>query len=47
MLKDLLESGKIVPAIDRRYPLHEVADAITYLLSRHASGKVVITVAQP
>jgi NADPH:quinone reductase-like Zn-dependent oxidoreductase len=43
-LKDLLESGKIVPAIDRRYPLRDVADAVTYLLGRHASGKVVITV---
>jgi hypothetical protein len=44
VLKDLRESGKIVPAIDRRYPLREVADAITYLLGGHASGKVVITV---
>jgi len=44
VLKDLVESGKIVPAIDRRYPLRDVAEAITYLLGRHASGKVVITV---
>jgi NADPH:quinone reductase-like Zn-dependent oxidoreductase len=43
-LKVLLESGKIVPAIDCRYPLREVADAITYLLGGHASGKVVITI---
>jgi NADPH:quinone reductase-like Zn-dependent oxidoreductase len=43
-LKDLLDSGKIVPAIDRRYPLREVADAINYLLGGHASGKVVITI---
>jgi NADPH:quinone reductase-like Zn-dependent oxidoreductase len=44
VLKELLETGKLVPAIDRRYPLAEVAAAIRYLLGGHASGKVVITV---
>jgi NADPH:quinone reductase-like Zn-dependent oxidoreductase len=44
LLKDLLEAGKVVPVIDRRYPLSEVADAIRYLEERHARGKVVITV---
>jgi len=43
-LKDLLEAGKIVPVIDRRYPLSEVADALRYLEEGHARGKVVITV---
>jgi NADPH:quinone reductase-like Zn-dependent oxidoreductase len=43
-LKDLLEAGKIVPAIDRRYPLARVADALTYLCAGHSSGKVVINV---
>ena len=42
-LKELLEAGKLVPAIDRRYPLGEVAAAIRYLTGGHASGKVVIT----
>ena len=42
-LKDLLEAGKVVPVIDRRYPLSEVAEAIRYLEERHARGKVVIT----
>lgn len=43
-LKDLLATGKIVPVIDRRYPLSEVAEALRYLEERHAKGKVVITV---
>src|SRR5262249_2612097 len=44
VLKQLLETGKVVPAIDRRYPLARVAEALDYLLAGHASGKVVITV---
>jgi NADPH:quinone reductase-like Zn-dependent oxidoreductase len=43
-LKDLLEAGKVVPVIDRRYPLSEVAEALRYLAEGHARGKVVITV---
>ena len=41
-IKDLLESGKVVPVIDRRYPLNETAEAIRYLEEGHALGKVVI-----
>jgi NADPH:quinone reductase-like Zn-dependent oxidoreductase len=44
LLKDLLEAGKVVPVIDRRYPLSDVAEALRYLGERHAQGKVVITV---
>ncbi|MFC2054105.1 NAD(P)-dependent alcohol dehydrogenase [Chloroflexota bacterium] len=43
-IKELLEAGKVVPVIDRRYPLSEVAEAIRYLEGGHAQGKVVITV---
>src|ERR1017187_8174765 len=43
-VKDLLEAGKIVPVIARRYPLSEVAEALRYLEQGHAQGKVVITV---
>lgn len=43
LLKDLLAAGKIVPVIDRRYPLSEVAEALGYLEEGHAKGKVVIT----
>jgi NADPH:quinone reductase-like Zn-dependent oxidoreductase len=45
-LKELLEAGKIVPVIDRRYPLHETADALRYLGAGHARGKVIITMGQ-
>jgi NADPH:quinone reductase-like Zn-dependent oxidoreductase len=44
LLKDLLAAGKIVPVIDRRYPLREVAEALRYLAEGHAQGKIVITV---
>ncbi len=43
-MKELLEAGKVVPVIDRRYPLGETAEAIRYLEEGHARGKVVITV---
>ncbi len=43
-VKELLEAGKVVPVIDRRYPLSETAEAIRYLEEGHARGKVVITV---
>ena len=43
-IKELLETGKVVPVIDRRYPLGETAEAIRYLEEGHAQGKVVITV---
>ena len=43
-VKELLEAGKVVPVIDRRYPLSEVPEAIRYLEGGHAKGKVVIAV---
>jgi NADPH:quinone reductase-like Zn-dependent oxidoreductase len=43
-VKELLQAGKVVPVIDRRYPLSEVAEALRYYGERHARGKVVITV---
>lgn len=43
-LKELLEAGKVVPVIDRCYPLSEVPEALRYLEEGHARGKVVVTV---
>jgi NADPH:quinone reductase-like Zn-dependent oxidoreductase len=45
-LSDLLEAGKIVPVIDRCYPLSETAEAIRYLETGHARGKVIVSVAK-
>ncbi len=44
VLKNLIESGKLTPVIDRKYPLAEVPEAIRYLQEGHAQGKLVITV---
>jgi NADPH:quinone reductase-like Zn-dependent oxidoreductase len=43
-MKELLENGKVVPLIDRKYPLTETAQAIRYVEEGHARGKVVITI---
>jgi NADPH:quinone reductase-like Zn-dependent oxidoreductase len=45
-LTELYEEGLVVPMIDRRYPLREVALALRYLGEGHVKGKVVITVEQ-
>ncbi len=42
-IKELIEAGKVVPVIDRCYPLDEVAEAIRYYGEGHSQGKVVIT----
>ena len=44
VLKELIESGKVTPVINRTYPLREAPDAIRYLEDGHARGKVVIKV---
>ncbi len=43
-MKELIESGKVVPVIDRRYPLSEVPEAVRYYGEGHPLGKLVITV---
>ena len=43
-LRDLLEAGKLTPAIDRHYELSEIADALLYIGEGHARGKIVVTV---
>jgi NADPH:quinone reductase-like Zn-dependent oxidoreductase len=43
-IKDLIEAGKVIPAIDRCYPLSETADAFRYIAEGHARAKVIISV---
>lgn len=43
-LKDLIESGKVRPVVDRTYQLDKTAEAIRYLETGKARGKVVISV---
>jgi NADPH:quinone reductase-like Zn-dependent oxidoreductase len=43
VLTDLIEAGKVTPAIDKGYPLSEVPAAMRHLAEGHARGKVVIT----
>jgi NADPH:quinone reductase-like Zn-dependent oxidoreductase len=43
VLGELLQAGKVTPAVDRTYPLGEIATAMRYLGDGHARGKVVIT----
>jgi NADPH:quinone reductase-like Zn-dependent oxidoreductase len=44
VLKELIEAGKITPAIDRTYPLADAPKAIRYVEEGHARGKAVITI---
>lgn len=41
-LQLLLESGKVTPVIDRRYPLSHAAEALAYIPGGHARGKIVL-----
>ena len=44
VLRDMTESGKILPALTKTYPLTEAAAAYTYLETGHVQGKIAITV---
>ena len=43
-LRELADSGKLTPVIDRTYPLAEAPEAIRYLEEEHARGKAVVRV---
>jgi NADPH:quinone reductase-like Zn-dependent oxidoreductase len=44
VLRELLETRKVTPVIDRRYELSEIADALRYMGEGHAQGKIVMAV---
>jgi NADPH:quinone reductase-like Zn-dependent oxidoreductase len=44
VLRELVQTGKVTPVIDRIYPLSQAAEAIGYLEQGHARGKVVLTI---
>ncbi|MGH3113262.1 MAG: zinc-binding dehydrogenase, partial [Gaiellaceae bacterium] len=43
VLKELIEAGRLTPFIDRTFPLSEVPEAIRYLETGRARGKIVVT----
>jgi len=44
VLKERIEAGEMRPVVDRTYPLSQTAEALRYLGSGHARGKVIIAV---
>ena len=43
-MKELVDSGRVIPVIDGCYPLSQIAEAFWYFEKEHAKGKVVIIV---
>jgi NADPH:quinone reductase-like Zn-dependent oxidoreductase len=44
ILKEMIEAGKVKPVVERVYPISQTAEAMRYLGTGHASGKIVITI---
>jgi NADPH:quinone reductase-like Zn-dependent oxidoreductase len=43
VLKDLLETGRVKPFVERTYPLTQIAEAMRHLGTGHARGKIAVT----
>ncbi len=44
VLKELIEDEKVMPVVDRTFPLEDTAEALSYVGQRHTRGKTVVTV---
>jgi len=44
VLRDLMQSGKVSPVVDRTYKFEQTADAVRYMEEGHARGKVVVDI---
>jgi NADPH:quinone reductase-like Zn-dependent oxidoreductase len=44
ILRELVESGKVRPVVERRYELSEIGAALRHVGDGHAQGKIVVTV---
>lgn len=43
-IKELAEAQKVKPFIDKIYPIQDVSEAIRYVVTEHAQGKIAISV---
>ena len=43
-MRELIEEGKVHPAVDRVYPLGEIADALETMGEGHVQGKLVVRI---
>jgi NADPH:quinone reductase-like Zn-dependent oxidoreductase len=47
VLADLMQAGKVMPVIERTYPLRDTAAAVRHLETGHARGKIVVSMDAP
>src|SRR4029450_3441874 len=45
-LSDLMAEGKVMPFVEKTYPLVETAEALRYFEQAHARGKIVVAIAE-
>jgi NADPH:quinone reductase-like Zn-dependent oxidoreductase len=43
LLNNMFERGQVKPFVERTYPLNEISEAMRYLGTGHAKGKIVVT----
>lgn len=43
-MRELVESGKVTPVIDKVYPLSDISDAVRHYATRHSKGKIIVSI---